>query len=151
MGNKLPHQSLRATGFAAWAFAICPDIALCIALLHEFLVGPSVGGPQVIMGVPPLWLVCVVLFIVETPWLVAGALSIWEVRAAKWFNLVLFPPTVIVVLFAGGGAIAAIVNFHSEWGAILFFLTVAMTGAVYACFICRDVHRAMRARLPAAA
>jgi hypothetical protein len=151
MGNKVPFESLRATGFAAWAFAICPDVALVLALLYELLARPSVGGPQVIMGVPPLWLVCIVLFIVEIPWFAAGALSIWEVRAAKWFNLVLFAPTVIVVLFAGGGAIAAIVDFHSQWGAILFFLAVAMTGAVYVCFIVRDVQRATRARLPAAA
>src|SRR5688572_21503158 len=93
-------RSLRATGFADWTFAFTPNIALAVAMLYE-LGQPGHVGPQVIMGPPP-WLVCLVLFVLEVPWFVAGGLSLWGTRGAIWLNALLFLPTVVVILFAGG-------------------------------------------------
>ena len=142
--NSLPAtRSSRLTGLAAWTFALTPDVALGVALLYE-LGKPGHNGPQVIMGPPP-WLVCLLLFVLEIPWFVAGGLSLGGIRGARWLNVLLFLPTVVIVLFAGGGGIAALADFQSQWGPAAFLLSVAITGAIYACLVWRDAWRASRA------
>jgi hypothetical protein len=141
--NSLPTtRPLRLTGLAAWTFALTPAVALGVALLYE-LGKPGHNGPQVIMGPPP-WLVCLVLFVLGIPWFVAGRLSVGGIRGAMGLNLLLFLPTMVVVLFAGGGGIAALADFQTQWGPAAFLLSVAMTGAIYACLVWRDAWRASR-------
>ena len=142
--NSLPAtRSLRLTGFAAWTFALTPDVALGVALLYE-LGKPGHNGPQVIMGPPP-WLVCLVLFVLEIPWFVAGGLSLGGIRGAMWLNVLLFLPTVVIVLFAGGGGIAALAEGPRQWGPAAFLLSVAITGVIYACLDWRDAWRVLHA------
>lgn len=56
-------------------------------------------------GVPPIWLIWLVLLGLSLPWIIAGVLLLRRIPAGRWIALVLTLPTALLTALTGGGAI----------------------------------------------
>ena len=149
MDPPLVSRPLRAAGIAAWIFAVTANIPPVVVLFLELVISPGASGmggtpgPQVVLG-PPAELMLAVLASLSVPWFIAGGLSLWGIRGAKWMNLILSLPTAVVVLFAGGGGIAALSDLENQgmWAPAAYLSSLALTGAAFVFFAWRDAWQA---------
>jgi hypothetical protein len=134
-------------GIAALLFAASPSVALGLYAISEYerMRGRPGGGGPVAFGVPPIWLIWLILLGVSLPWIMAGVLLLRRIPAGRWIALVLTLPTALLTALTGSGAIIGM-NARDDitaqnvslfgpiaLGGMLFCLTVWVTE-----YVCRS-------------
>lgn len=112
-GDCMAETSLdRWAGVSGLLLAAIPSVSLGLMAISDAVNHRGGDHMPVAIGVPPLGVICLVVFGLSLPWIIVSVLLLFAVPVGRWLALVLTLPTIPIVLFVGGAAV------QGMWGLV---------------------------------